>query len=361
VKHRQVGVDKSVGVVNTDGHAIGLDIGATCVRAAILAPGLLEGRPSVTAHGLGRVDLPVGTVVNGVVMDPESLTAALKRLWAENKFECRNVIVGIANQQVLVRDLTMPNLNAEQQAKALPYQAREVVALPMDQVLLDFSALGEPDPETGMVHGLLLAAPREPVLAAVQAVEKAGLHVARVDLSSFAALRSIADEHLSVEAVIDLGAHLTTIIIHDQGVPKLVRTLARGAQELTEQLSDRMAITIPEAEQAKCEVGLDGSHEEVARILRESLRPMVAEIRTSIGYFRSTAGSAPIARVSLTGGGAFLGGIAETLSDQLGIPTSVIDPLQHVRNRLNSKAIRGNDLYRSPSAVSVGLAMGAAA
>ncbi|MGH8861320.1 MAG: type IV pilus assembly protein PilM [Jatrophihabitantaceae bacterium] len=361
MKHRQVSINK-VGVINTDGHAIGLDIGATSVRAAILSPGYLDGRPSVTIHGVGKVDLPPGTVVNGVVLEQGALTAALKHLWQEKKFECRNVILGIANQQVLVRDLTVPHLDAGQQAKALPYQAREVVALPMDEVVLDFSPLGPPDPETNMTHGLLLAAPREPVLAAVQAVEKAGLRVARVDLASFAVMRAIADEHLAVEAIIDLGAHLTTIVIHDHGVPRLVRTLARGGQEITEQMADRMSISPVEAEALKRDAGLRGHRDDVTNTLVEGLRPLIAEIRTSISYYRSTGAGGPIERVALTGGGSLLGGIAETLSDQLGMSVVVIDPLQHIRNRHH--AVRtieigeGDDL---PSAVSLGLAMGAAA
>jgi type IV pilus assembly protein PilM len=360
MKHRQVGMNK-VGVLNTDGHAIGLDIGATSVRAAILFPGTMDGRPSVTVQGLGKVDLPPGAVVNGVVNEQGALTAALKHLWQENKFQCRNVILGIANQQVLVRDLTIPQLSSQQQAKALPYQAREVVALPMDQVVLDFTPLGPPDPETNMVHGLLLATPREPVLAAVQAVEKAGLKVARVDLASFAAMRAIGSEHLAVEAVIDLGAHLTTIVIHDHGVPKLVRTLARGGEAITEQIADRLSITAVEAEVLKRQDGLRGDREEVTRTVEDALRPLLAEIRTSIGYYRSTSDGGPIERISLTGGGAFLRGMVETVSEQMLLPCVVVDPLQHVRNRQTSKAIKSGDEFTPPSAVSLGLAMGAAA
>lgn len=360
MKHRQIGIN-NVGVLNADGHAIGLDIGATGVRAAVLAPGTLEGRPSVTVHGVGRVDLPAGVVVNGVVQEPASLTAALKRLWAENKFECRNVILGTANQQVLVRDLTVPNLDPEQRAKALPYQAKEIVALPIEEVVLDFCQLGDPNPATDMVRGLLVATPREPILGAVAAVERANLKVARVDLASFGVLRAIADEHLSVEAVIDLGAHLTTIVIHDHGVPKLVRTLARGAAEITEQLADRVGINLPDAEQIKCEAGLDHPNPEITRALIEALRPLFAEIRTSVGYFRSTNDGALIERISLTGGGAYLRGIAPALSEQIGLPVRVVDPLQHIRNRHASKQVRSGASAHIPSAVSVGLAMGAAA
>lgn len=359
MKHSQAGRSK-VGVINSDGHAIGLDIGATAVRAAILSPGTTDGRPSVTVHGLGQIPLPRGAVVNGVVMDQGAVTAALKELWQAYKFECRHVILGITNQQLVVRDMTVPNLSPDQRAKALPFQAREIVALPIEQVLIDFAQLGEIDEENNTVSGLLVATPRAPVLAAVEAVERAKLKVARVDLSSFAALRSIADERLSVEAVVDLGAHMTNIVIHNQGIPKVVRTVLRGGDELTQKLADKLGIGLAEAEAAKCQVGLTGGPSEVTSALAEAVRPLLAEIRSSIHYFGSTNGGAGLERISLTGGGSRLAGLAELLDEQLGVSTNVITPMQHIRNRVASTP-DGTDASDLGTAVSVGLAMGAAA
>lgn len=360
MKHHQTGIAK-VGPINPDGHAIGVDIGATAVRAAILSPGTNESRPSVTVHGLGSVPLPPGAVVNGVVTDQSAVTAALKALWRANKFECRNVILGITNQQVVVRDMTVPNLSPQQRAKALPFQAREIVALPMDQVLIDFAQLGEVDPEAETVSGLLVATPRQPVLAAVEAVERANLKVARVDLSSFAVLRSIAHEQLSVEAVIDLGAHLTSIVIHSHGVPKVVRTISRGGDELTAKLMEHMGLSQTDAESAKAEMGLRGHHAEITKNLNESVRPLLAEIRSSIHYFGSTNNGAVVERVSLTGGASRLPGLAELLSEQLGLPTNVLAPMQHIRNRWAGKQTQPDEAEASATAVSIGLAMGAAA
>lgn len=359
MKHRQAGLTK-VGILNPDGHAIGLDIGATAIRAAILTPGTTDGRPSVTIHGVGEVPLPPGAVVNGVVIDQVAVTAALKELWRINRFECRQVILGITNQQLVVRDMTIPNLAPDQRAKALPFQAREIVALPMDQVLIDFVQLGDVNPETDTVSGLLVATPRAPVLAAVLAVEKAKLKVARVDLSSFAALRSIAHEQLSVEAVVDLGAHMSNIVIHNHGVPKVVRTISRGGNELTEKLMDKVGLTSDDAEAAKRQVGLTGSSDEVSRALSEAVRPLLAEIRSSIHYFGSTNSGAGLERISLTGGGSLLAGLAELLAEQLGVPTNVIAPMQHIRNRFTEQHPDERN-ETSASAVSVGLAMGAAA
>ena len=246
----------------------------------------------------------------------------------------------------------MPNLNAEQRRKALPFQAREIVALPMDEVILDFAQLGQPDPETNDVHGLLVATPRAPVVAAVNAVEKAKLKVARVDLASFGVLRAIADERLAVEAVVDLGAHLTTIVVHNKGVPRLVRTLARGGAGLTERLADRIGVSTEEAENIKQQAGLDRGTDAVTAALQEATRPLIAEIRSSINYFTAGNQGARVERISLTGGTSQLRGLAKLIAEQNAIPTNVVEPTQHIRNRLATIELFGRPSEASASAVS---------
>lgn len=356
-RHRQVGMGR-IGVLNSDGHAIGIDLGATAVRAAIISPGTMDGRPSVTVHGLGEQELPPGAVVNGVVSDQVAVSRALRTLWETHKFECKTVIVGITNQQVVVRDLTLPNLPPDQLAKALPFQAREIVPIPLEQALLDFAHLGEPDPATDTVTGLLIAAPRQPVLAAVQAVEKAGLKVARVDLSSFALLRALADESLNVEAVIDIGSHLTNIVIHSHGIPKVVRAVARGGDEWTDLLVTKGSLSKAEAEEAKRTVGLSTSDPRIAAMIGQAVRPLISEVRSSIQYFGATNAAAQVERISLSGNATALPGLSDLMTDQLGIPVAVVPPMRHIRNRYNT---RGETHDHAATAVSIGLAIGAVA
>ncbi len=347
--------------INRDGHAIGLDLGATSVRAAVLALDTRVGQPLATAHGIASVPLPPGAVVNGVVNEQAAVTQALKHLWEINDFNCRDVILGVAYPQVVVRPLQIPNLNPQQRAKALPFQAREVIALPLDEVILDYAQVGQPDPKTHMITGLLIASPRKPILVAVEAVERAGLKVARVDLSSFGALRSIGDEHLMVQAVIDFGAHLTSIIIHSKGVPQLVRTLARGGQELTDSLVENLNLSAGDAEMVKCENGLSGPNSAAALAVEAAIRPLMAEIRSSINYFRAGSEGAQIEGISLTGGGSGLPGLAAAISSQNGVPTKVSSPMMHIENRPGPGEPGAEESALAASAVSIGLAMGAAA
>lgn len=346
--------------VNRNGRAIGLDLGATAIRAGILTVGSKGGFATVTVHGIGSVPLPPGAVVNGAVVERDVVVAALKKLRTIKGFHGTRIILGVANPQVVVRPLQIPNLTVAQRAKALPFQAREIIALPLDEVILDYAQVGEADPETGMVSGLLIATPRRPVLTAVEAIAAAGLKVARVDLSSFGALRAVANQHLIAQAVIDVGAQLTSIVIHHHGVPQLVRTLTRGGQELTELLMENLDLSREEAEIAKCETGLVGG-DATSAALRAGIRPLLAEIRSSINYFRAGADNALLQEISLTGGGSALAGLAEVLSDQLGIPAGVVDPMERIADRAAGMDPGATSSGQVASAVSIGLAMGAAA
>lgn len=350
---------RAVLAVNGDGRIIGLDIGATAVRATVLTPVASGGLPSVALQALGHVDLPLGAVVDGVVQDQPAVTGAIKHLARENGFASHNVVLGTSNQQVVVREARMPYLPPDQMRLALPFQARDVVALPINEAVLDFIQLGEVDNTTNTVPGLLIAAPRMPVLAAVHAVERAGLRVAKVDLSSFAALRFVAQPYLAAEAIVDLGAHLTSIVIHSRGVPKVVRTVAHGGQQLTDELADRADLSLGDAELAKCREGIAGEGE-VPTILAEGIRPLLAEIRSSLHFFGSMNPDVTLERMSLTGGTAWLPGLAELLASQHGITVEVVAPAQHIETRWSTH-MRQMGSGISASAVSVGLAMGAAA
>jgi len=83
---------------------IGLDIGSTAVRAVELV-----GTP-LTVVRASQVALPPGAVESGEVRDPAAVSHALKRLWSEGGFKGRQVWLGVGNQRVVVREISLPYL-----------------------------------------------------------------------------------------------------------------------------------------------------------------------------------------------------------------------------------------------------------
>jgi type IV pilus assembly protein PilM len=295
-----------------------------------------------------------------VVKDDRAVTGALRNLWATQKFTTKSVILSVTHQQVIVREIEVSNLPAKEMKQALPFQVRDVLPLPPEQAILDFYPLEDPG-KSDTVHGLLIAAPKEAVLKTVHAVERAGLHVAHVDLACFAALRSSAHLTDETEAVIDIGANGTNIIIHTDGIPQIVRTVPRGGSEVTRLMATRLGMSTAEAETLKCRVGLvRGEGPESADVVAEAIRPLINEIRSSLNYYASSHPNSKVKRLALVGGSALLPGLSDRLTDQLGVQAFLSDPLQRVSDSRSGGRHDVLGRFRSSAAVAIGLTLGAA-
>jgi type IV pilus assembly protein PilM len=334
---------------------IGLDIGSTSVRAVETS----RGKSGPVILSAGHAPLPPGAVAGGVVQDDKAVTAALKRLWSGTKFRSRHVVLGVTSPQVVVREMSMSNMPRAELRKSLPFQVRDVLPLPVERSLLDFFPLEKPG-NNKTVRGLLIAAPKDAVTIAVQAIERAGLHVARVDLASFALLRAASLLDTQVEAIVDIGAQVTTVVVHLDGEPLIVRTIPRGGAEITELVAARIGATVPEADALKCRIGLRTEEgPETAEVISEAVRPLINEIRSSFAYLHAGERHTRVARLALTGGGSLLPGFVDLLSTQLELPVVVADPMVRLRERSSKQG--DLELFRSSAAVSVGLTLGVAA
>ncbi|UWP81342.1 pilus assembly protein PilM [Dactylosporangium fulvum] len=333
---------------------VGLDIGTVSIRAAETG----NSKDGPVINNFGHILLPPGVVQNGAVQDVAAVTDALKQLWATFKFRSRKVALGVTHQQVVVRETTVANLPAKEMRKALPFQVRDALPLPPERSLIDFYPLEDPG-TADTVRGLLIAAPKEPVLAAIRAIEAAKLHVVRVDLASFALLRAASRLDEQVEALVDIGAHATSVVVHHDGEPLIVRTIPRGGNEITKTVADRLDIPFEQAEELKCRVGLrsDADTASVAA-LKDSVRPLINEIGSSFAYLTAGGRQARVSRLALSGGGSMLPGLLDALRNQLGVEVIAVDPVMRLRAL---RRVRHGSLeqVRASAAVSVGLTLGA--
>lgn len=345
---------------------VGLDIGTSGVRAAELT----LGKGTATLERFGQVALPAGAVRDGEVADADAVAAAIKQLWAQAKFSTKKVIVGVANQKVIVRQVDLPWMPAGELRKALAFQVQDYVPMPVDQAILDFHPLEEFTNESGarMLRVLLVAAARDMVGSAVDAVNKAGLQPHMVDLTSFAVLRSLVSLDAGVsptgaEALVDVGANVTNIVIHQGGVPRFVRILLMGGGDITDAVAERLGVPVEQAEAIKQESGMApvaGAAESspAGRAIEGTANGFVEEVRGSLDYYMAQPGAARIDRVVLSGGGSRLSGLADRLATATRLQVQAARPLSTLK--LGKTGLTDDQLaYVEPMvAVPVGLAMG---
>src|SRR5512132_4012810 len=165
---------------------IGLDVGSTAVRAVELV-----GSP-LTVVRASQVALPPGAVDSGEVRDPGAVSDALKKLWSEGGFKGRQVWLGVGNQRLVVREISLPYLPEKELRSSLGFQVQEFIPMAVEDAVLDFDALDEFEADgRRMIRILLVAAQRAMVDQVVQAALAAKLEPVGLDLVPFALVRAI--------------------------------------------------------------------------------------------------------------------------------------------------------------------------
>jgi type IV pilus assembly protein PilM len=342
--------------------AIGLDIGTSSVRAAQVT----VSKGSAVLDRFGQVALPPGAVRDGEVIEPELVGDAIKTLWSRAKFTKKDVILGISNQKVVVRLVQVPWMPPNELKSSLKFQVADLISMPIDEAVLDFVPLDEVDTDTGrQVRGLLVAASHDMVLGAVRACQRAGLRVTTADLTSFALLRAAGTNDpmglRGPEAVVDVGARVTNIIVHEGGVPKFVRILLLGGDDVTGAIVERLGVPPAEAELLKRDPAALAAVQstEAQRVIDVALGEFVDEVRGSVDYFTATSGSRPITRLVLSGGGSLAPGLAQRLATAVRTQVEfgrTFSTMTVGKTGLDDDQIR---FVEPMAAVPVGLAMGA--
>jgi type IV pilus assembly protein PilM len=275
--------------------------------------------------------------------------------------------MGVANQRVIVRQLELPWMEPAELRTSLAFQVQDFLPMAVDQAELDFFPLEQVTAEGGArtLRGLLVAAARETVLANVRCAERAGLSVSGVDLSSFAVLRAMGRQtslEVDTEALIDIGARVTNIIVHSAGVPRFVRILLMGGQDVTDAVAERLGVPTEHAEGLKQQFAHASHGDELATVtttVATIAQDFVDEIRGSLDYYGASNPGAPVERIVLSGGGSRLDGLVDRLTSSTRLPVVVGDPLSALRVGNTGLDADQIEFIKPLAAVPVGLALGA--
>jgi type IV pilus assembly protein PilM len=303
---------------STDRGSIGLDIDGRYLAAA-----------QVSGGRVGRCasqELPEGIVRDGEVTDAEALGQELKSFAAAVGLP-RNVRLGVANQQIVVRVVELPRIEDDKQRDAaVRFQASEAIAMPLDEAVLDHQVAGFSTAADGTprMQVVLVAARRKMVETLLEAVKAAGLKADGIDLDAFALVRALASDSDHPEQ------EEARVYCHLAGVTNLAVAVGTNCY-FTRPLS-----AVWDDEDA-------GSR-------------LADEIRLSIDYYMTQPQAKSVGEVVVSGPGSADSDLVGSLETHLGIPVIVPAPL----GSLDGSGLGPNeDPHRYT--VAAGLALGAAA
>src|SRR5918999_371754 len=302
---------------------IGLDVGSTAVRAAELT----EGAPPTVVRA-AQVPLPVGAVENGEVRDVPAVSEALRDLWTRGGFKSRKVWMGVGNQRVVVREIALPAMPEKELRQSLGFQVQEFIPMPVDEAVLDYHLIEEREIDgRQMIRLLLVAAQKAMVDTLVATATGAKLEPMGLDLVPFALVRAVGAsgagmelESTGGEAIVDVGAHVTNIVVHATGETRFVRILPSGGRDITVAIARGLSVEDAVAERLKRGEpveGVDATPERALEIAMQRATQFVDEIRSSLEFYTAQTQGARIDRVLVSGGGSKLEGFIQTLRQRM--------------------------------------------
>jgi type IV pilus assembly protein PilM len=318
---------------------IGLDVGTHAVRAAELEL-RRNGTPALTRFG--QVALPLGAMRDGEVVDVHAVSAALRRLWAEAGFKSNRVIAGVGNLRVIVRQAEVPAMSEADLRSAIRFEAQDLIPIPIDEAILDFQVLEHVHgAEQPMMRILLVAAHRDTVASLVAALDGADLTPSLIDIVPFALIRALGSttdgldpDRATAEAIVGIGAGVTNVVVHEDGVPRFVRMLVVGGNDVSESIAADLGVDADTAEHLKRHADGNSSDQLAARagtIVLDRMSSLVEEVQGSLDYYLAQPDAPAIGRVVVTGGGGHLPGLTDQLARALGIEVRAGHVLENVR------------------------------
>lgn len=338
---------------------IGVDIGATAVRAVVVSDP--DDDQYVEVMRSAKVELPHGAVSGGELSDivavASAMTDALEQLNGSDGYvvalTARSAAVGLrtvpstvppAERVEYLRTADLPpisNLITLDQAHVQTQLARR---LNIDGKDLDRLAVALVPPEAV-----------ERLQEACAATEK---EPAAIDLGASGLLRAVCRTYGNpdeVETIVDIGATKTQIVTREGGHMRSARLLPHGGDAITKALMGPLDASFADAEERKKILRVasapDQAHAttslyldnvtaerdrrldtDLGQTLAQAAEQLVDEIDKTIRTEANQSGGRRPDRILLTGGGAHLRGLVELVWQSSGIETRLGRPWITVEN-----------------------------
>jgi type IV pilus assembly protein PilM len=317
---------------------LGVDLGATSIKIVELKD---EGsRPRLLTYGYS--EQTSGYPEKEFTETPEKAIDLIKKICAKSRTVSKQTVAALPSASVFSSVINIPALVGKDLGSAVQWEAKKIIPLPLEEMILDWKVLNPEEPPTvpGMpvamqktTQILLTAAAKNLVKKYLDIFKGAGLNLVSLETETFALIRSLIGVDKSTVIVVDMGAASTAISIIENGVPFLNRSLNIGGLTITKEIAASLGTDFNQAEQLKYDVGISGAAEGgVPKIIERALSMLLNEIKYCSNVYQSqeSARGRRVEKIILTGGGALLPNFSEYLSSALNMRTYIGNPWARV-------------------------------
>jgi type IV pilus assembly protein PilM len=334
---------------------VGLDIGSSAVKAVELKT---VGK-SYKVAAFASEPVPPDSIVDGAIIDGAAVADAIRRLFQNKAFKCKDVAASLSGNAVIVKKINLPVMTEAELAESIYWEAEQYIPFDIQDVNLDYQILDAGDGKNAM-DVLLVAAKKEKIADYTGVISQAGKNPVVVDVDAFALQNAYEENYDAIGVTVLLNAGASAININilsgDQSV--FTRDISIGGNAYTEAVQKELNLPFESAEQLKKGVQVDGaSFDDVRPVLHAVTENVLLEIQKTFDFFKATASSDRIDRILLSGGASKVDGFAHALQERFGSPVEAFDPFRKIGFEPDKLGVHGADSLVPTVAVAVGLAL----
>lgn len=275
-----------------------------------------------------------------------ALSKLISEFVLEEKKTPKTASISVSGNSVIVRYVKFPKLSKQDLEKTIQFEAEPYIPFAIPEVNMSFYILGDVMEEgQPKMETVLVAAKKELIEQKLGAVTSAGLRPVVVDVDAFcmesAYGLSQRDSTLpETVLLINIGANVTTMIIMENGLSKVVRDVFIAGNTINKSLQRIFDCSYEEAEKLKRKgqilVTPDEKEATLAQDDQDSLqisntivtvmKDLVAEIQRSLDFFLSQNPERQVNRILLCGGASAISGLDRYFSQELHMNVEMFDP-----------------------------------
>lgn len=338
--------------------SVGLDIGSSMIKIVELD----HSKEMPILKKFAVTKLPPEAIVEGEIMDRSLVIEGIQEAMTMAGIDSADVVTAVSGRAVIVKKVVMDQMNPDDAKEAIFWEAEQHVPFDIDDVCLDFQVLKE-DVGANQMEILLVAAKKDMVNQHADLIRDAGFNPIIVDVDSFAVQNAyeatLTEEWTRVTALVNIGSDVTNINIVHNNIPLFTRDLSVGSTMFIETLQKELGVSFEEAEQVVSGQKELEDDERARKIIASACEELSMGIERSISFLKTAGDAEQLDEVVLSGGGARIPWIVETLSERHGIEFKINESLSAVEQDEMLLAESAEELEKVAPllTVSLGLAM----
>lgn len=273
-------------------------------------------------------------------------------------FKTDKAVMALPGFAVFTTILDLPWMPKEDLEKAVNYESKYYIPVPLEEVILGWRAINPPEgpslkesiqsafEKTGFLFGrevktkekpkkkiqvFVTAAPVDLVKKYNQLAKTLGLKLVALEVEAFPIIRVLIKNETEPVLVIDLGAHATNISVVDYGYLQLTHGIDLGGNNITQAISRGLGIDFKRAEDFKIQYGIVGSQVDMAlpEIVKSVFGVIKKEVAHILKMYYNKSGR-EIKKAVLIGGSANLKGLTDYFLSELNLEAKVGNPWERV-------------------------------